>query len=48
MILRVLILQTELYFITILPDNLKTKELSLEIKDEDGNVVRTISSRANP
>ena len=35
-------------FYYYIPDNLKTKELSLEIKDEDGNVVRTISSRANP
>ena len=35
-------------FYYYIPDNLKTKELSLEIKDEDGNVVRTISSMANP
>jgi len=35
-------------FYYYIPDNLKTKELSLEIKDEDGNVIRTISSRANP
>ena len=26
----------------------KSKELSLEIKDQDGNLVRTISSKANP
>ena len=31
-----------------LPTSSKNKELSLEIKDQDGNLVRTISSKANP
>ena len=35
-------------FYYYIPDNLKNKELSLEIKDESGNTVRTISSKANP
>ncbi|MDC0870553.1 glycosyl hydrolase [Flavobacteriaceae bacterium] len=35
-------------FYYYLPRNLKNKELSLEIKDEDGDVVRTISSISDP
>ena len=31
-----------------LPTSSKNKELFLEIKDQDGNLVRTISSKANP
>ena len=31
-----------------LPTSSKNKELSLEIKDQNGNLVRTISSKANP
>ena len=35
-------------FYYFIPTNLKNKELALEIFDKDGNLVRTISSRANP
>jgi hypothetical protein len=35
-------------FYYYIPDNLKNKELALEIKDENGNTVRTVSSKANP
>lgn len=31
-----------------LPKALKSKEISLEIKDQDGNLVRTITSKTNP
>lgn len=31
-----------------LPKSLKSKEISLEIKDQDGNLVRTITSKTNP
>jgi photosystem II stability/assembly factor-like uncharacterized protein len=34
-------------FYYYLPRNLKNKELSLEIKDEDGNVIRTINSKSD-
>jgi hypothetical protein len=35
-------------FYYYLPTDLKTKELILEIKDKDGNLVRSVSSMANP
>ena len=35
-------------FYYFIPANQKNKELALEIKDESGNMVRTISSKANP
>jgi len=35
-------------FYYYLPTATKDKELTLEIKDKDGNLVRTISSKANP
>ena len=35
-------------FYYFIPDHLKNKELALEIFDKDGNLVRTISSKANP
>jgi len=35
-------------FYYFIPNHLKNKELALEIFDKDGNLVRTISSKANP
>ncbi len=35
-------------FYYYLPRKSKNKELTLEIKDKDGNIVRTISSKSNP